>query len=103
MAAKAPRSGFAKTRLARDVGTEVALGTYRSIGESVARRDGGYYRIGLNQPSPALFAGFPRSTAHVLQVTLDACKQLHFRTVTLQPLRDLDTVSDLVALGFGRP
>lgn len=65
--------------------------------------DGGYYLIGSNQPEPTLFSGIPRNTAHVLQVTLDACKQLHFRTVTLQPLRDLDTVSDLVALGFGRP
>jgi glycosyltransferase A (GT-A) superfamily protein (DUF2064 family) len=69
----------------------------------VARRDGGYYHIGLNRPARTLFSGIPRSTAHVLQVTLDACKQLHFRTVTLQPLRDSDTVSDLVALGFDRP
>ena len=42
--------------------------------------DCGHYRFGLNQPAPTLFSGIPRSTAHVLQVTLGACKQLHFRT-----------------------
>ena len=40
--------------------------------------DGRYYLIGLNRPAPTLLAGIFWSTAHVLQVTLDACKPSHF-------------------------
>ena len=64
--------------------------------------DGGYYLLGLNRPAPQLFQGVPWGTARVLQVTVALCVAHDLGVGRLAPLRDLDTVADLEALGLGR-
>ncbi len=60
--------------------------------------DGGYYLIGLNRPTPALFTGIPWSTEQVLTLTQEKARALGLRTSVLAPWRDIDTISDLNAL-----
>ena len=186
--AKAPRPGFVKTRLARDIGAEAAAKAYRDVGAQVVSRlepafpltvwytpadaaaemqawlgdldyraqvdgdlgdrmahafsehfsagdgpviaigadapgvtrailmdaaqcletaavvagpavDGGYYLLGLKRPAPQLFADIPWGTSRVLEVTVSRCRAADITVAMLPPLRDLDTVADLDALG----
>ena len=64
--------------------------------------DGGYYLLALKRPCPSLFEDIPWGTADVLQLTLAACKRRHYTVVELEPLRDLDTAEDWLALRRGR-
>lgn len=63
--------------------------------------DGGYYLIAMKRPNRGLFRNIPWGTSEVFQRTLDVCAALDLRTTILQPLHDLDTASDMVALGLG--
>lgn len=57
--------------------------------------DGGYYLIALNDSRPEIFRGIPWSSAEVLAATLETARVLGLRTAQLEPLSDVDTVSDL--------
>jgi rSAM/selenodomain-associated transferase 1 len=81
----------AATRLAT---TDVVLGP---------SLDGGYYLLGLKSQEPSLFADIPWSTDRVLQVTESRCRARNLRLERLAPLRDLDSVEDLRALGLRCP
>jgi uncharacterized protein len=60
--------------------------------------DGGYYLLGLNQPSPWLFNGVSWSTADVYGETLALLAERQKRTATLAEYRDVDTLDDALAL-----
>ncbi len=60
--------------------------------------DGGYYLIGLKQPTPSLFADIPWSTEHVLARTKEQAETLGLTLATIDPWRDVDTAEDLRAL-----
>ena len=59
--------------------------------------DGGYYLLGMKQLQPALFQHKAWSTATVLPDTLADAARLNLTVQLLSPLRDVDTVDDLVA------
>ncbi len=60
--------------------------------------DGGYYLIGLKQPTEQLFAGVPWSTDQVLAVTQQNAKTLGLSVGLTTAWRDVDTIADLQAL-----
>ncbi len=60
--------------------------------------DGGYYRIGLRAPQPALFTGIPWSTAAVTAATLAAAARAGLRLEMLPLWYDIDTAADLLTL-----
>ncbi len=62
------------------------------IGPSV---DGGYYLIGLKEPTPELFSNIPWSTDQVTALTQQVAKHLGLSMKLLPPQRDLDTIEDL--------
>lgn len=61
-------------------------------------QDGGYYLIGLKQPSPTLFRDIPWSTDQVLKLTQDKAATMGLKTALLELWRDVDTIADLQAL-----
>ncbi len=62
------------------------------IGPSV---DGGYYLIGLKQPTPELFSNIPWSTDQVSLLTQQIANHLGLSMKLLPQQRDLDTIEDL--------
>jgi rSAM/selenodomain-associated transferase 1 len=60
--------------------------------------DGGYYLIGLTQPTPLLFSGIPWSTDQVLTLTRNKADSLGYKTTLLPAWRDVDTIEDVLAL-----
>jgi rSAM/selenodomain-associated transferase 1 len=60
--------------------------------------DGGYYLIGLTQPTENLFTGVPWSTDQVLAVTQQKAKALGLSVGLTTTWRDVDTIADLQAL-----
>ena len=58
-------------------------------------RDGGYYLIGLNQPTPAIFRGMTWSQPRVLSETLERLSGLGIETCLLPEWFDIDTAEDL--------
>lgn len=60
--------------------------------------DGGYYLLGLRDPTPELFREIPWSTAEVLEATRARARELGLEEVLLPPLRDVDTREDLMRL-----
>jgi uncharacterized protein len=58
-------------------------------------RDGGYYLVGCNQPTPQIFQGMSWSHSQVLAQTRDklACLQIDYHL--LSPWFDIDTPDDL--------
>lgn len=60
--------------------------------------DGGYYLIGLKQPTPALTRQVEMSTPRVLQETLTLAKQLQLKTALLPTWYDVDTYAELSRL-----
>jgi uncharacterized protein len=60
--------------------------------------DGGYYLIGLNKPTPALFENIPWSTDRVLPLTREKANRLGLSIGLLPEWRDIDTIEDLLAL-----
>lgn len=60
--------------------------------------DGGYYLIGLGQPSPEIFRGIDWSTGQVLAQTIGACRATSRLCATLEFWYDVDTFGDLIFL-----
>ena len=60
--------------------------------------DGGYYLIGLNKPTPALFENVSWSTDRVLSMTRERADGLGVSTALLPAWRDIDTIDDLNTL-----
>jgi len=57
-------------------------------------RDGGYYLIGLKQPSRRLFEGIPWGTSTVFQETVSRLQQLGMDWSRLREQSDVDTPDD---------
>jgi uncharacterized protein len=66
-------------------------------------RDGGYWAIGLRSPDEAVFADIPMSTAFTAAHQRTRLAALDLRTFELEPLRDVDTISDARAVASERP
>lgn len=60
--------------------------------------DGGYYLIGMKTIHRQLFEDIPWSTSEVLSATLYRCATLNLTAHLLPEQRDVDTLSDLLAL-----
>lgn len=60
--------------------------------------DGGYYLIGMKSIHRQLFEEIPWSTSEVLSATLYRCATLNLTAHLLPEHRDVDTLSDLLAL-----
>jgi uncharacterized protein len=58
-------------------------------------RDGGYYLVGLNRPTPELFDGPEWGTGDVLQQTLEVAARLGLSVALLDDLDDVDRPEDL--------
>src|SRR5262245_30956037 len=58
-------------------------------------RDGGYYLVGSNQPTPQIFAGMSWSHSEVLRETQNKLASLSVDYCLLPPWFDIDTVDDL--------
>jgi rSAM/selenodomain-associated transferase 1 len=91
------------------VGTDVPslpLGYYQQALELLEKYDlvlgpaldGGYYLIGLNQPTPTLFENMPWSTDRVLPLTRTTAETLGLSIALLPEWRDIDRLEDLQAL-----
>ncbi len=65
--------------------------------------DGGYWTIGLREPDPSAFDDVPMSTAATGGAQRERLEQLGLRTVELEPLRDVDTWEDAVAVATAAP
>jgi rSAM/selenodomain-associated transferase 1 len=65
--------------------------------------DGGYYLVALRAPRPELFAGVAWSTPSVRAQTLTQAAAAGLSVRELAPLRDVDTLQDLRALGMPDP
>jgi glycosyltransferase A (GT-A) superfamily protein (DUF2064 family) len=65
--------------------------------------DGGYYLLALREPRPGLFAGVAWSTRSVRAQTLARAAAASLSVRELAPLRDVDTLEDLRALGMPDP
>jgi len=61
-------------------------------------RDGGYYLVGLRQPTPSLFQGIDWGTDQVLKRTLEKATEQRLNVHRLKTLSDVDYTEDLVAL-----
>ncbi len=59
-------------------------------------RDGGYYLLGLERPSPELFEDIPWSTDQVLARTLERAEKARRTPLLLAPERDIDQEADLL-------
>ena len=57
--------------------------------------DGGYYLIGLQQPTAELFTNIHWGTAQVFAKTVEIAQELHLSIDYLQPLADIDRPEDL--------
>ena len=60
--------------------------------------DGGYYFIGLTQPSNALFHDMVWGNEAVLAATLERAKKDNIAFVFLEPLDDVDEWQDLLSV-----
>src|SRR5262249_2539203 len=58
-------------------------------------RDGGYYLVGSNQPTPQIFAGMSWSHSEVLKESKNRLASLRVDYCLLPPWFDIDTVDDL--------
>jgi len=65
--------------------------------------DGGYYLIGFTDKafSPKVFEGMTWGTKTVFDDTMKVLEGLQKKVYTLKPLRDIDTVEDLIEIGDG--
>ena len=57
--------------------------------------DGGYYLIGMTEPSPYLFTNKSWSTKQLLDETLESIKEVDNTVFMLEKLSDIDYLSDL--------
>ncbi len=63
-------------------------------------KDGGYGLIGMNRREN-VFSGITYSRSDVLENTLRVCEQKSLKYYLLPPIRDIDTLQDLVEVEFG--
>ncbi|PYM61267.1 MAG: DUF2064 domain-containing protein, partial [Candidatus Rokuibacteriota bacterium] len=84
-----PAAALAEAAAALTRGADVVLGP---------AADGGYYLIGLRDPTPGLFTGIAWSTAGVLQATLARAAAAGLAVHLLPPSFDVDQVADLARL-----
>lgn len=59
--------------------------------------DGGYYLIAMRKPHD-VFSGVPMSTSVVMQRTIELAERQHLSVRLLEPLFDIDELSDLLRL-----
>ena len=64
--------------------------------------DGGYYLIGMNKLIAEIFQNKNWSTESLLKETLDELDALHYSTVLLKELNDIDTLEDLAASSIAK-
>jgi glycosyltransferase A (GT-A) superfamily protein (DUF2064 family) len=57
--------------------------------------DGGYYRVALSAPRPALFTGVAWGTRDVLRQTLEIARAAGLSVALVDPWYDVDTPDDL--------
>jgi uncharacterized protein len=60
--------------------------------------DGGYYLIGVRKDCPELFGALDWGTSGVLSHSIKLCRSFGYSVVTLNMMRDLDTLDDFQAL-----
>jgi hypothetical protein len=60
--------------------------------------DGGFHLIGLSRPIPGLFDEVPWSSERTLEALVERATALGKRVARLEPIADVDTPADLVAL-----
>jgi len=65
--------------------------------------DGGYWTIGLREPDPRAFEGVPMSTAGTAAAQRERLAQLGLHAAELEPLRDVDSWEDAVAVAALAP
>jgi len=65
--------------------------------------DGGYWTIGLATPDPRVFDGVPMSSSATAGMQRARLRELALRVVELEPLRDVDTFEDAVAVAALAP
>lgn len=83
---------------------ERALGRLRSSAAVLGpAADGGYWAIGLRQPDPRALLGVPMSTEHTLAAQRMRLRALGLEVAELEPLRDVDTISDALAVAGEAP
>ena len=63
-------------------------------------QDGGYYLLGMSQPSPSLFEDMAWSTDQVLPTTLNRIQQLQRNYFLLPELSDIDYAEDWEKYGW---
>ena len=63
-------------------------------------RDGGFYLVGLNKPTPELFLGRKWSTSGVLNESLGILRKQRAGYALLPALTDIDTIEDLQESGL---
>lgn len=84
-----PAGSLRRAIAALDAGSDVVLGP----GD-----DGGYWLVAMREPHAAPFARIPWSTADVLTVTLERCREARLEVALVERWRDIDTPADLAAL-----
>ncbi len=62
--------------------------------------DGGYYLLGMREPTPELFAGMPWSTDQVADLTLGRIRELGASCGMLPTLPDIDFAEDWETYGW---
>lgn len=65
--------------------------------------DGGYYLIGISNLHRSLFYRINWSTEYVLLQTIERCTELSLRVQLLEPMSDIDTLGDIMALEAPSP
>lgn len=82
---------------------DIQIGHLRAAAQALASHelvllpavDGGYALIGCSKAEPALFDDVAWSSDRVLAQTLANAEKLHYRTSSLETVRDIDTLQDL--------
>ena len=65
--------------------------------------DGGWWGLGLRRADPRAFAGVPMSEEHTGAAQLEALRSLGLRVTELEPMRDVDTIEDGLAVAALAP
>jgi hypothetical protein len=65
--------------------------------------DGGYWAIGLVEPTPSVFSGVPMSTARTGAVQLARLRAHGLRVQLVARLRDVDRYADAAAVAQAAP
>ncbi len=80
--------------------TQAARGLANADVVTQPTEDGGYALLALKEPVPALFQDIEWSTPQVHEATVSRALRLGLTVYSLPPIRDVDTLDDLRALGL---